>query len=153
MTNIARVNVRSGKVRVNTTAIDSMFLETGQVGRQAKRVGREIKRQAIAEAPKRSGELSGSHDGPWYSKTRLGGHITVGNHAPHALYVHEGTVGPIFPTRGEFLWIRPTPHSWFAYDPQWVEYGGRTPQPRVRGQSANPWLADAMRLIVRLEFI
>lgn len=151
MNDVVRLTYRSGKFRINTTAIDGQFLETGSVGRAAKRVGREIKYQASAEAPSRTGELGRSHDGPWYSKTYLGCHITVGNHAPYAIYVHEGTTGPILPRTHDDLWIRPHPHSWFAADPQWAEYGGRTPLPSVAGQSGQPWLAEAMRLVVKLE--
>ena len=147
---------RGTKVTVNTTAIQSMFLPSGQVADHAKGTGRQIRAAAEADAAKfvRSGDLLHSHTGPYYSTTTLGGHVTIGNNSNHARYVHEGTHGPIFPRNPTgFLWIRPAPHSWFAFDPDWAEYGGRTPLTHVRGQRANPWMARAMQRVIRITYI
>lgn len=164
MSSVVRIRYRGTRVTVNTAAIQGEFKVGGKISRHAHSVGRNIKREAEAMAPIRGGELKRSHTGPHYSTTWLGGHVTVGNDAPHAMFVHKGTTGPILPRNHTgYLWIRPAPHSWYApnYTPfddfEWggfaVNAGGRTPRRKVRGQRANPWLADAMRMVVRITYL
>lgn len=151
-----RARYRGTKVTVNTTAIQSLFLPGGGVADHGKQTGRKIRAAAEADAAKfvRSGDLLLSHTGPFYSPTWLGGHVTIGNTSDHARFVHEGTQGPILPRNHTgYLWIRPFPHSRFAFDPSWAEFGGRTPLPRVRGQRANPWMARAMDRVIRSTYI
>ena len=54
--------------------------------------------------------------------------------ADYALFVHEGTRGPILPY-GRFLVVRPSPHSY---------YSRPTKRKRVRGQRSNPFLEKAL---------
>jgi hypothetical protein len=143
------IRVNTVRTRVNVSAIQSHFTATGIVGKEAREAGRAIKRAAIQAAPSRTGTLKARHTGPRSSPTTLGTHVVVGNDSDHALFVHEGTHGPILPHNSTgYLWVRPSPHSWYApnYSPFGYEInaGGRTPRRSVRGQRANPWLARAM---------
>lgn len=146
------IRVKSVRTKVNVSAIQSHFTPGGPVSDEAKETGRAVKRLAIQKAPSRTGLLKTRHTGPYYAPTKLGLHLTVGNESSYALFVHEGTTGPILPTNPTgYLWVRPSPHSWYRpnYEPFGdgieVNAGGRTPRRSVAGQSAQPWLANALR--------
>lgn len=90
---------------------------------------------------------------------------TLYNSAPYALYVHQGTTGPIRPRRARALSI---PRSSFAYytgigmndglrvdaSPRavthllWFNYRKRKAR-SVKGQRANPWIERAVDLVMR----
>jgi hypothetical protein len=67
----------------------------------------------------------------------------LGNRAPYAQFVHDGTRSFITSNRGpgKFMRVRPFPHSFY-------------PAPRLRrvvqGQRAQPWLAEALDLALRV---
>jgi hypothetical protein len=147
-----RVNLKQTKVNVN--AIQSHFRPGGAVHRDATQTGRAVRRTAERIAPSRTGMagLKGKHTGPSVSTIAFQNHVTVGNKADYARFVHEGTRARIFPhNRTGFLWVRPQPHSWYA--PNWdpfgdgidINAGGRTPRRSVRGQKKNQWLVRAMK--------
>lgn len=62
--------------------------------------------------------------------------VQLGNHADYAVYVHEGTDGPIFPSYSHLLALgRQSPTGW-GYPPfMYAE--------SVSGQRSQPWLADS----------
>lgn len=74
------------------------------VGAYGNRMGRRIMARATMDAPRRTGELALSHR---YQGFLYRGRYKVGtrveNTAEHAIFVHEGTTGPIFPKRGMYL--------------------------------------------------
>jgi hypothetical protein len=79
------------------------------------------------------------------------------NDAPHAKWVHNGTVGPILPSSGNYLALPVAPGTLVRRANDSYGRGGRRnraggrPQPvraivlvgSVSGQSANPWLKRA----------
>lgn len=124
------------RVTVNQTAIQSIFMAGGDAMRTCRELGLETKEIAMAYCPVRSGEMKNSHD---YIPMPVGKNkcrYSVVNDAPHALYVHEGTlmVAPITSTTpGKYMILRPGPaHPYY------------TKALAVRGQGANPWMQRAM---------
>lgn len=96
--------------------------------------------EAIDVAPERTGTLRDSH---FINRARPTGRGTitasVGNNADYALYVHQGTTGPIVPD-GEAL-------AWDGWGP-WA--GTRWFAPKgVAGQRAQPWLVAAYNRVAR----
>ena len=112
---MAHINFSVTQTIVDTTPL---FDEWGTVGRWTGRVTREIKAGAIARAPVNKsfnksdwgmlghyprGALKASIRG---ESRRAGGHarhIEIRATVPYAIFVHEGTTGPIYPRRGKFL--------------------------------------------------
>lgn len=140
-------------VRVDEFAISGL-VQT-EVGEYGNRMGRQIRDLAINLAPRRSGELKASHRyagflkrGPYKVGTR------VVNTAPHALYVHEGTRGPIFPRPPRLYLVVPRSADSMPFRTAMTVgqnvrgkiVRGKSPNGyyrHVRGQAANPWLAEA----------
>jgi hypothetical protein len=87
---------------------------------------------AKALAPKRSGRLAGGirKDVRQTSRDRVVGRVR--STARHSTWVHEGTHGPIVPTSGTYMRLRPGGGYGFSM------------RKVVRGQSANPFLERAM---------
>lgn len=89
-------------VTVNEFAISGLVQE--DVGRYGNDMGRRIMGVARGTAPRRTGQLAASHR---YRGFLYRGRYKVGtrveNTAPHALWVHDGTTGPILPKSGKYL--------------------------------------------------
>lgn len=97
-------------------------------------LGRRHQRMAVAEVPKRTGSLARAHQ----VHMRLSGPYQVGYTllvlSRHAIFVHEGTKGPIMSNRPNGLMrVRPAPYS---------RFGSPTLLRQVRGQRANRWLLE-----------
>lgn len=140
---------------VNRPAIVSLFMNGGDASRWLAGRMRTVKQVAARTAPdgpSRVGsmptvKIKNSH-GLTRTSFRAGpGAVqSLYNRAPHAEYVHEGTHGPIYP-RGRRLRIPKS--SLFLYRLPAGGWGeGNFVYPRsVKGQSANPWMARAARMV------
>lgn len=73
--------------------------------------------------------IKGNHDVGEYRQRSRGPTISVINRSGHARAVHEGTTGPIRPTRSKLLF--------------WEDSNGIQKRVAVAGQEANPWIEDA----------
>lgn len=127
------------RVTVYDTQVAGLFLPGGDVWGWMRSVGFEHMQMAAIEAPVRTGQLKGLHNLALTPSGRNHVRYSVGNYADYAVYVHEGTTGPITSVGWDdggpaFLAIRPVPHSWFPN-------GGFVRS--VSGQEANPWIARA----------
>ena len=127
------------RVTIYDSVIAALFLPGGQSWAKMEEIGRHHIQLAIAESPSRTNNLRRSHN---LALTPVGKNrcrYSVGNYADYAVYVHEGTTGPIV-ARGwddggaSFMFIRPFPHSRFPT-------GARARS--VSGQTANPWITRA----------
>lgn len=99
----------------------------------------EIYSISVATCPSRRGAMKSRHG---TGRGRIGPYAARGNvynDAPYAKFVHEGTHGPIFPTRGVFLWVRAAPASRYPH-------GAR--RASVAGQQAQPWISEAARRVM-----
>lgn len=127
-------------------------LVKADVGEYGNRMGRQITGLARGIAPRRSGQLAASHR---YRGFLYRGRYKVGtrveNTAPHALWVHEGTQGPITPKTGEFLIVPKTRGvrplgTVMATNVRGQAVRAKSPfglHRSVRGQAAQPWLREA----------
>lgn len=136
------------RVRVFDTAIDSYFWAGRPVFNEANKLARRINAAAIAGAPERTGELKASHragNALYSGRFRVRADVT--NFAPHALWVHEGVPGRIYPKNGKKLKIAYGPH--FTPSPA-AALRGKTHlyTDSVRGQDANPWILRAAREVL-----
>jgi hypothetical protein len=139
-------------VTVNEFAISSLVQQ--DVGSYANGMGRRIMARATMDAPRRTSELALSHR---YAGFLYRGRYKVGtrveNFAGHALFVHEGTTGPILPKTGTHLVV---PTSRGAVPLRGITtlrrtmYGQVIPAKApfvlvrsVRGQRSQPWLRNA----------
>lgn len=115
-----------------------MYVPGGEAYRWLDRVRLSMHRACVAGAPMRSGELKGAHRSFIRGFNQYRARAQIVNDAEHALWVHEGTTGPIFPKKGKFLYL---------------PAGGGHPKKRLRypvpGQDANPWIDDACSRIAR----
>lgn len=125
----------SGNVRVVVydSRIEAMSMPGGDVYRYANEKARRAAAFAKEIAPKRTGHLAATirHD------TRHVRHGAVGRvraTARYAIYVHEGTHGPILP-HGSFLWVPKSRGSRL-----------RRRMPSVSGQRPQPFLLEGLRL-------
>lgn len=126
------------RVTIYDTAVDGLFRPGGQAWNWLGLLGTEHLNLAIAFAPARSGHLKSSHyPAPimtsYTSGGQRGSRYTIRNDADYALYVHEGTNGPITASGENGLWVpvfRGIPYP-------------RHSRPSVRGQAANPWITRA----------
>jgi hypothetical protein len=130
------------RVRINTTSIDAMFATGGEIGRTARLDAERVKLNSIRTAPRggarspaeRPGQIKLSDPAGYsirYVPNPLGRTFSwyVRNKSGHAVFVHEGTTGPIRPIRRGLLR---------------VHLPGRTIRAvSVRGQSAQPWIKKA----------
>jgi hypothetical protein len=123
---------------VYDTLIARMSLPGGRTYQWVVGKRRRIENAARAFAPVRTGELKASIRGS-YVKSRPNHvvmHVTAS--AEHALYVHEGTGPWIRPTGSKFLRLKPGPN-----------HPNPTYREAVRGQRANPFLANALDTVMR----
>lgn len=139
-------------VTVNEFSISGLVHE--EVGRYGNDMGRRIVGVARGIAPRRSGTLAASHR---YRGFLYRGRYKVGtrveNTAPHALWVHEGTTGPIRPTRGKYLVVPKNrgvaplgTQTYLARNVRGQLGPAKSPYGflrSVRGQRSQPWLREA----------
>jgi hypothetical protein len=99
---------------------------------------------AVRNAPQRSGELMFSHLRNGFRRIgRYEGSSSLINTAPHAEYVHEGTKGS--KAKGKKFLIVPRMSVTYSVSRAASLSSNLTRNVRkVRGQAANPWLADAV---------
>lgn len=128
---------------VRSDGIAALMGPGGDVGRWMRRKSQEITLRARRYAPSRTGTLRASihttglrHGLPFVAT------FEVRAESDHALFVHEGTHGPIMATSHRFMVVRPSPHSY---------YSRPTKRKRVRGQRSNPFLSRAMFYALRRE--
>lgn len=132
-------NFGKATVRIYDSRVDDLFTPNGVVGRGTGRLGQEAKAIATKIAPRNK---YGKSDGPGLANLhryrtgvgRRGRYFTstLINEASYAVFVHEGTVGPITPRNPlKKMPIAGTANNVFAF----AEV--------VRGQSANPWMEKA----------
>ena len=116
--------------------IIAMSLPGGQTWRWARQRRARVERIAKMNVRSRTGELSRSIYG--YYEPGPPNQIIMEVHAEtdYALYVHEGTTGPITSDSGERMYL-----------PPWGPYKARRVH-AVRGQRANPYLADALEEVM-----
>jgi hypothetical protein len=129
--------------RVYASKVAAMSLPGGDIFDWTERITHEGEAIAVATCPvaKKSWGLfrvPGSMKAMHYSKVTVsprGPTGTIGNRARYAKFVHQGTRTPITPTH--------SPYLKFTID-------GRTfRKPQVSGQSAQPWLKEALDTIMR----
>ena len=140
------------RVTIYDTALDAMFAPGGDVwGWLINEVSRAHLAAALAEVPKRSGELARQHNVS-VTPYRRGLRYSLGNYADYAAFVHYGTDGPIVANG-----TRTVQRRWGAYDPHEranrllvLPPGGGYPHKiwtrEVRGQAANPWIERAAEI-------
>jgi hypothetical protein len=109
----------------------------GQIWRWAYQRRGRVERLAKVNAPIRSGELARSIEASYEPAAPHDVVMEVAATADYALFVHEGTDGPIFPRESKRLFL-----------PAWGPFRQSFPR-YVRGQRAQPFLADALREVMR----
>jgi hypothetical protein len=151
MSSLVRVTTRK-KLRVTTdiNAIQGQFLPGGDIWGTAKEWGNDMRAVAISTTPRRTGDMSRAFARISRTPSNLNVKVGLRNEADYAIFVHEGTMGPIYPNNwtGK-LWIRPYPHSYYLPVLEYARYGGRTPVDSVSGQRAQPWIRQAMETVLR----
>jgi hypothetical protein len=129
-------------VFVRTKVFDSRIFAmyqspTGSIHRWTSGITRQIEAVAIINCPTRTGHMATQHFHT-VGSNQFGVFSYVGNHAAYSKFVHEGTAGNgtgFIVGRRRFMIVRPSPHSF---------YSKPTKRTEVRGQRAQPWIADAM---------
>lgn len=140
------------RVKVYDSVIASLFSPGQPVWNEGVKITEEMRQQARRDSPKRSGVLYGSHYKNLLRSGRYGIRGYVGNAAPHALWVHEGTGkdtgGRIYPAVAEAMIVpkrRNIPRYVSGTKPNWNTH---FPAYSVRGQDANPWLLVASEKVL-----
>lgn len=132
------------RVTIYDSRVDSLFLPGGDVWGWMGGVGAEHLQAAYMFAPRRSGHLASQHY-PVAIITpykKRGVRYTIRNDADYALFVHEGTTGPIVAD----YWDDGT-QSFLGPMAPWG--GFSTPFARsVSGQRANPWINKAGEFVL-----
>lgn len=130
---MVKLTFRQNTVRtsVNLPGIMSMFAPGGDVFKTARAWAFESRQYMVATAPRRTGGLAGAHGIPSVTPQGLGVMYTVANRSRHAIWVHNGTTGPITPKRHQYLQLPGGPRA-----------------KSVRGQRAQPWMEDAMNAVL-----
>lgn len=147
---------------LNQAELARMFTRPGMVGRWMNTVGRQVEELAVAnviEGAKGYGKgvLESSMGHSVTPAGPRGMNLHVRNSDPHALFIHEGTMPHmIYPHRplvrnttgSNKVWDRPTGGLVFFWRRKaaWVRMD-HVSHPGIR---ANPFLADAMRDVLRL---
>lgn len=125
-----RVRVR---VHMNNGALSAETSPGGNLYQYVARLDRLVYQFAVADAPARSGQLKASHVNAGVRKVgRYKAQGSINNTAEHALWVHDGTTGPIHARRGPYLSV-----------PQRRGSTRRVLRLTVSGQRGNPWLFRA----------
>lgn len=124
-------------VFVYDSRISGLFSRGGDASKHVTSFLRQTYYRAVATAPVRSGDVKRSHGRSGVLKRgRFHAEGSVYNTSKHAPFVHEGVPGRIFPKSGEFLVFR-------------SRTGTVIRRRSVRGQRANPWIADAAKKTMR----
>lgn len=124
------------RVTIYPPAVESLFLEGGDVWNWMERVGRANLMEALWQVPRRSGFLASQHNLALTPAGQYRTRYSVGNYADYAPYVRDGTTGPI--QAGNGFWDDGTrammgPMApWMGHTTVWAH--------SVRGQEANDWL-------------
>lgn len=130
-------------VRVDHNAIDSMFRDTGEIGRAAGRTVREARLIAQRIAPKRTHALSESVMNYSNHHYTYGHRMALYTDLYYARWVLEGTKGPIvakhISRKGGPGWLIVPARPFGA-----SSYVGYRFRRSVRGQKANPFMQRAM---------
>lgn len=135
-----------GRISINQAQVTSLTSAPGgDVWKFMQRFGTQATYAAVVKAPFRTGKLKGSHNLALTPIGSNGVRASVGNYADHTLYVHEGTTGPITASGWDdgspaFLAIRPAPAS---------RFGKTTFLRSVAGQTANPWMREAVEDVAK----
>ena len=136
--------------RVHEAAVLSYMNETDELVWDVTRTSRDL---AILYAPVRTGKLKGSirasrpaRTGPYTNQAK----VSAATH--YALYVHDGVSGRIYPKQGKYLTV---PLRMGSVSGAQIRGSGGNRRPgdgrgyflarSVRGQAAQPFLADALR--------
>lgn len=137
------------RVRVNATAIASMFLPTGQIGQEGARLIREARGLAQRVVPVRTGQLRRSIGSDRRGSNQYSARFALFATAPHARYVVNGTLfTPPRARRGRAMVLYAIPRNPAAARPRFQQYIGRRIQ-RVRGQRPNDFLGRSLALAMR----
>lgn len=136
------VRFRGGSVtatsQVDVIPLSGLFQRAGR--REARKIGREIVREAKALAPVKTGRLRASihmNDPRPVGRWRVEARVTAG--APYSKFVHEGTAAHVIRARNAQV---------LAF--RWDKMGGRTvffKSVQHPGTKANPFLATAARRV------
>jgi len=144
--------------RVHEGAVASFMNPGDDVDDLVWDVTRTTRDLAILYAPVRSGKLKGSIRGS--RPKRTGVYTNASNvtaNAGYALYVHDGVKGRIFPQKGKYLTVPLVPGSVSGAALR-AQFGGNRRRgssagfflaKSVRGQAAQPFLADALKVAMR----
>lgn len=124
----------SYSVTVYRRNLQAQFQVGGQGYRWLDKVRLAMHRGCVREASeiRRTGVLAASHNSSIRGINQWACRAEVENTAEHALWVHQGTKGYIYPTDAEALWVPVAPYS-----------NRRRWKDRVDGQTANPWMDRA----------
>lgn len=118
----------------NQPGISSMNFPGGHVYRFTRRMGRNTSALGRRYAPSRTGEMVRGIDDPIVTPRPSGVDAFVWSTAGHTMFVHEGTRTPITRPNGGWMPIHNASRTAVL-----------TFRKRVRGQRANPFLANALR--------
>ncbi len=119
---------------VYDSRIDSMALPGGDVFRYAKRKTDQTVVRAKGNVKSRTGRLRGGIRGDVRPLARGMVVGRVRSTMYYSVWVHEGTVGPIYPVSASYLLVPARKGSTRRVKRAWVN-----------GQKANPFLEDALR--------
>lgn len=119
---------------IRDTQVTGIFMPGGDAWHFLALVGTEHLNQAIAMTPNRTGTLARSHYPvpimtPYRQGGEQGARYTIRNDADYALYVHDGTTGPIM-AHGGYMSVPMVRGSKYP----------RFQAKFVDGQSAKPWI-------------
>lgn len=120
------------KTTVYRKNLQAQFQRGGQGYRWLDRVRLAMHRAAERSAPVRSSQLRRSHNSYIRGINQWACVAQIENTAPHALFVHDGTTTPITPTDGPYMRVPVARGATRRFNAK-----------AVRGQAANPWLANA----------
>lgn len=125
--------VRSYKVTIYRRNLSAQFQQGGQGYRWLDKVRLRMHRDAVNEAPSRSGALKAAHRSHIRGLNQYACQAEISNVAAHADWVHDGThdVAPITPTGNKPM--RLPPGGGYGWTRAWS----------VAGQDANSWLDRA----------
>lgn len=123
----------SAEVVIYDSVITAWSLPGGMVWRWGFQKARRTATLAKANVNSRSGHLAASISAYYEGSDRDSATMGVSADTPYAVYVHEGTQGPIEPTQHKYLKLQP---------------GGNYAL-QVDGQTGNPFLMDALETVIR----
>lgn len=122
-------------VRVNQPAIQSMFVEGGDIHGFAKKLRKDVRIQSRRAAPRRTGTLRRSITADRIGTNQYRCNFRVYSWAPHARWVEKGTAFVIHPHGGGLVLYqdgRAAPARWAYSELSVMDF--------VLGQKPNPFL-------------